>query len=96
MVYEWEAGKARANLRKHGVSFEDASTVFLDPLALTYPDPDHSDTEEREVTIGLTSTRRALFVSHCARGANIRIISARKASKRERRQYEEGSDQETQ
>jgi uncharacterized DUF497 family protein len=95
VVYEWEAKKAKANLRKHGASFEDASTIFLDPLALTFLDPDHSDAEEREVTIGLTSGGQVLFVSHCARGANIRIISARKATKRERRQYEEGSDEET-
>ena len=96
MVYEWEAKKAKANLGKHGASFEDASTVFLDPLALTFPDPDHSDSEEREVTIGLTSIGQVLFVSHCARGANLRIISARKATKRERRQYEEGSNEEAQ
>ncbi len=90
MIYEWDAEKAKANLRKHGVSFEDAATVFLDSLALTFPDPYHSGGEEREITIGHSTTRRVVFVSHCQRGSRVRIISARKATRRERKQYEEG------
>ena len=90
MVYEWHAAKAKANLQKHGVSFDDAATVFLDPLASTYPDPYHSGEEEREITIGRTAGHRIVFVSHCQRGNRLRIISARRATRRERSQYEEG------
>ena len=93
MIYEWHAGKAAANLKKHGVSFEDASTVFLDPLAMTFPDPDDKADEHREITIGHTMRQKLLFVSHCERGARIRIISARLATRSERRQYEEGLDE---
>jgi hypothetical protein len=82
--------KVKANLRKHGVSFEEAATVFLDPLAITFPDPDHSDEEVREITIGLTTKHRVVFVSHSQRRHRTRIISARKATQKERRQYEEG------
>lgn len=63
MIYEWDPEKAEANLRKHGVSFEEAATVFLDPLAVTYPDPDHSDEEDRKITIGDSVKQRVLFVS---------------------------------
>ena len=90
MVYEWHAEKAKGNLRKHGVSFEEAATVFLDPLALTFPDPSHSGGEEREITIGHSAGHQVVFVSHCQRGNRVRIISARKATRRERKQYEEG------
>ena len=90
MVYEWNAAKAKANIEKHGVSFDEAATVFLDPLALTFPDPYHSGGEEREITIGYTVGGEVVFVSHCQRGEPVRIISARKATRRERRQYEEG------
>lgn len=90
MIYEWDAEKAKANLRKHGVSFEEAATVFLDPLALTFPDPYHSGGEEREITIGHSTTVQVVFVAHCRRGNRVRIISARKATRRERKQYEEG------
>ncbi|MEK7408674.1 MAG: BrnT family toxin [Acidobacteriota bacterium] len=90
MVYEWNAAKAKANTQKHAVSFDEAATVFLDPLALTFPDPDHSGGEEREITIGYTNGHRVVFVSHCQRGDRIRIISVRKATRTERRQYEEG------
>ena len=86
MTYEWDSSKADANLRKHGVSFAEAASVFLDPLALTFEDPDHSDEENREITIGVSSRERALFVSHCLRGDRIRIISARKATPREKKQ----------
>ncbi|MBI2370155.1 MAG: BrnT family toxin [Deltaproteobacteria bacterium] len=87
MTYEWDAIKADANLRKHGVSFAEAASVFLDPMALTFDDPDHSDEEDREVTIGVSTKQRVLFVAHSARGDRTRIISARKATQRERRQY---------
>lgn len=91
MIYEWDTGKASANLRKHDVSFEDAATVFLDPLAMTFPDPDHSGGEKREITIGHSARHRVVFLSHCQRGSRIRIISARKATRGERKQYEEGT-----
>ena len=90
MVYEWDAKKARGNRRKHRISFEEAATVFLDPLALTFPDPDHSIGEEREITIGRSSRQQVVFVSHCRRGDRVRIISARKTTRGERKQYEEG------
>jgi uncharacterized protein len=89
VVYEWNVGKAKANILNHGVSFDEAATVFLDPLALTFPDPYHS-AEEREITIGYTAGHQVVFVSHCQRGDHVRIISARKATRRERRHYEEG------
>jgi len=90
VIYEWDAEKAKGNLRKHRISFEDAATVFLDPLALTFPDPDHSGGEDREITIGRSSRQQVEFVSHCQRGDRVRIISARKATRGEHRQYEEG------
>ena len=89
MRFEWDA-KARANLRKHGVSFEEASTVFYDELAATGADPDHSVGEARFVTFGVSSDNRLLVVSHADRGDTIRIISARTATPPERRIYEEG------
>lgn len=88
VIYEWDTAKAAANFRKHKASFAEAASVFLDPLALTFPEPDYSDEEEREITIGFSSKQRALFVSHCGRGDRIRIISARKATRKERLQYE--------
>jgi uncharacterized protein len=93
VIYEWDSKKAKANLRKHKVSFEEAATVFLDPLAITFSDPDHSEEEEREITIGLTAKSRVIFVAHCPRGDRIRIIGARRASRKERKQYEEGTYQ---
>lgn len=93
MNYEWDAKKAKTNLRKHGVSFEEAATVFLDPLAITFPDPDHSDEEARELTIGSTTKNRVVFVSHCPRGDRTRIIGARRTTRKERKQYEEGTYQ---
>jgi uncharacterized DUF497 family protein len=90
-VYEWHTAQASANLRKHGVSFEDAATVFLDPLALTFPDPVHSGEEARDITVGNTAGDRVVFVSHCQRGNRVRIIGAREATRRERRQYKKAS-----
>jgi hypothetical protein len=89
--FEWGPEKAAANVRKHGVSFQEAATVFADPLSLTYYDPDHSSEESRYLTVGLSRARRLLIIAHTDRGANIRIISARKATRREIRQYEEGT-----
>jgi len=94
VIYEWDPTKAKVNLRDHSVSFEEAVTVFLDPLAVTYPDPDHSEEEDREITIGHSVKQRALFISHCQRGDRIRIISARKATRKERKQHEEGIGEE--
>ena len=91
MIYEWDPNKARVNAHKHGVSFEEAATVFLDPLAVTYPDPDHSDEESREITIGHSARERLLFVSHVQRGDRLRIISGREATRKERKQHEEGT-----
>ena len=88
MFYECDPEKATANLRKHKVSFAEAASVFLDPLALTFSDPDHSHEEDRAITIGSSSKQRVLFVSHCERGDRVRIISARRATHKERLQYE--------
>jgi len=90
VIYEWDPEKAKANFRKHAVSFEEAATIFLDPVAVTYPDPDHSEEERREITIGQSGRQRVVFVSHIQRGDRLRIISARKATRRERKQHEEG------
>ena len=89
MVYEWDPKKAAASLHKHKVSFAEAASVFFDPFALTFHDPDHSHEEDREITIGLSARQRVLFVSHCEREDRTRIISARKATPKERSQYEE-------
>ncbi len=94
MIYEWDPKKAKANHRKHRVSFEEGATVFLDPLAVTYPDPDHSGEEFREITIGHSAKRRVVFLSHTQRGDRIRIIGARKVTPRERKQYEESISEE--
>jgi len=87
--FEWDPGKAAKNRWKHGVSFHEAATVFADQLAMTYHDPDHSITERRWVTVGMSSASRVLIVSHADRGENVRIISARKTTRRERKHYEE-------
>ena len=90
MRFEWEPRKAASNLRKHGVAFQEAATVFQDILALTGDDPDHSVDEDRMVTFGLSSRRRLLVVSHTVRRSRLRIISARPATPAERKIYEEG------
>jgi uncharacterized DUF497 family protein len=87
--FEWDPGKARENRRKHRVSFPEAASVFGDPLAITYPDPDHSLAEQRFITIGWSSAGRVLIVAHADRDENIRIISARKTTPSERKHYEE-------
>jgi uncharacterized DUF497 family protein len=91
MRYEWDPAKASRNERKHRVSFVEAATVFSDPLATTFDDPDHSSDEDRFITIGHSTAGRLLFVAHADRGAGIRIISARKATRKETHDYEEGA-----
>jgi len=93
--FEWDEKKAKQNLKKHKVSFEEASTVFADPLSLTIEDPLHSEEEERLIILGESHRRRLLVVSFTERGDNIRIISARVASPGERRNYEEGVQDQT-
>jgi hypothetical protein len=86
---EWQREKADANLRKHGVSFAEASTVFADPLSVLIPDPDHSAEEQRYLVLGLSNRRRLLVVAFTERLPRTRLISARPATGRERKQYEE-------
>ena len=88
MYFEWDPTKARRNLAKHRISFEEAATVFGDRLSITIEDPIHSSEEHRFVTIGISAQSRLLVVVHAERGENIRIISARRATKRERTIYE--------
>jgi hypothetical protein len=89
-VFEWDARKAESNARKHGVTFDEATTVFGDPLALLMTDPDHSREEERWVLLGLSSRRRLLVVAFSEQPPKTRLISARLAEPRERSDYEEG------
>jgi len=90
MEFEWDEDKAEINLSKHDVSFSEASTVFGDPLSSTQYDPDHSDDEDRYIIMGESSDGRLLLVSHTDRDDRIRIISARRATRRDRRTYEDG------
>ena len=89
MKFEWDESKAARNLRKHGVSFDEASTVFGDPLAITYPDPEHSLEEDRYLTFGHSSRGRLIVVSHTDRGDKIRPISAREMTRKEKNDYEQ-------
>lgn len=89
--FEWDARKAASNLRKHEVSFEEAMRVFGDPLAQIFDDPVYSDDERRELIVGHSSPRRLLIVSFVERGSAVRILSARRTTRRERRDYEEGT-----
>ena len=89
--FEWDEKKAKTNATKHGVGFEEAATVFADPLSLTIPDPAHSQAEERLIILGESHSGKLLVVVHTERGDNLRIISARRASRRERKNYEEGN-----
>jgi uncharacterized DUF497 family protein len=95
VTYEWDPAKAAANVQKHRVAFEEAASVFLDPAALTFSDPDHSEDEDRAITIGRSARQRVLFVALAERDDRIRIISARRATRREQKQYEEGIDEAT-
>ena len=86
--FEWDDDKAAINERKHGVTFIEALTVFLDPMAIIIPDPDHSDEEDREIILGYSDRGRLLIVSHTSRPPNLRIISARRPDSHERKQIE--------
>jgi len=89
VIYEWDPPKAAANERKHGVSFDEAKTVFLDPFAETFDDPDHSVDERRFITIGMTRQQRLVFVAHADGGLDrVRIISARTATRGESNAYQ--------
>jgi len=88
MQFEWDPEKAKRNLRKHRVSFDEAVTVFYDPLSATFDDPDHSMSEQRFITVGDSAQGRLLAVSHAERGKVVRIISARSATQGERKRHE--------
>jgi uncharacterized DUF497 family protein len=91
LQFDWDTGKSATNKKKHGISFEEAKTVFLDSNARLISDPDHSEVEDRFILLGLSESLRMLVVCHCYRedGSLIRIISARKASRNESKTYEE-------
>jgi len=88
-IFEWDPAKAEANFRKHRVTFHEASTVFGDPLNLLMADPDHSRDEERLILLGMSNRRKLLVVAFAERPPRTRLISARRATRHERRQYEE-------
>jgi uncharacterized protein len=88
--FEWDAAKAKINLGKHRISFEEATSTFYDALSVTIADPDHSVNESRFLLIGMTTTRRLVVVAHTDRGGRIRIINARRATRQERASYEKG------
>lgn len=92
MKFEWNAGKAASNLKKHGVSFEEAKSVFYDEFAVQFFDEDHSISEDRFIMLGMSSLANLLVVCHCEReqGITIRIISARRATAKESSHYEQG------
>lgn len=91
LLFEWDTDKAKKNIKVHGVSFDEASTVFKDNLSLTIYDPLHSEEEDRLILIGNSCKNRLLVIVHMERGDKIRIITARKATKKERKQYEENA-----
>ncbi len=90
--FEWDRRKADLNLKKHGISFQEAASIFADNLSITIPDPDHSASEARFLDLGLSHRNRLLVVSYTERGEIIRIISARRASRSERKGYENKTD----
>ena len=90
MEFEWNPDKATGNLEKHGISFQEAVTVFNDPLSITFPDPNHSIGESRDIIIGISRFGQLLIVAHTDLLERVRIISARKATRQEQRFYEEG------
>lgn len=90
MKFDWDENKADSNLSKHGIHFEEAKTIFDDPLYVDFYDPDHSDEEERYLMIGESSRGRLLIVSYTGKGDSIRLISAREVTRSEREAYEEG------
>ena len=89
LEFEWDPAKAEANLKEHGISFDEATTIFRDTLSITISDPDHSDYEDRFVDIGMSHRMQLLVVSYTERKDKIRIISARRATRAERKNYEE-------
>ena len=89
MLFEWDATKAESNLSKHDVSFDEALTIFYDPLAATFADSQHSGEEDRFVTIGYSERGRILVVCHVDRAGALRLISAREATRRERKRHED-------
>jgi uncharacterized protein len=91
LEFEWDPGKAEENIKKHGVGFDEALTVFADPSARIFDDPDHSNDETREIIIGYSKRQRLLLVSFTERAPKVRIISARRATKRERQDYEQSA-----
>ncbi len=91
LIFEWDEVKAKANLRKHKVSFEEGKTIFNEPFLFTFPNDKHPASEERYINIGLSANGRFLILTHTERQGKIRIISCRKATPRERRFYEESS-----
>lgn len=88
MEFEWDPAKAERNVKKHRVSFDEAITVFYDPIAATFDDPHHSERERRFITVGYSSRGRLLVVAHAERGESIRIISARLATAQESKRHE--------
>jgi len=94
-IFKWDINKAETNLKKHGVGFNEASTVFGDPLALLMPDPDHSISEMRYVLLGMSNRQRLLVVAFAERPPKTRLISARRDTKQVRRRYEENEESET-
>ncbi|MCJ7783526.1 MAG: BrnT family toxin [Desulfobacterales bacterium] len=92
LVFEWDPEKAKGNIETHGISFDEASTAFGDTLSLTIYDPLHSEQEDRFIVTGNSHKNRLLVVVHIERGQNVRIISARKATKKERKHYEENAE----
>lgn len=91
MIFEWDDNKSKTNLRNHKISFEEARSVFADPLSITVADPEHSEAEYRFIDIGMSEQRRLLVVSYTERARNIRIISARRALPVERRWHEKNN-----
>ena len=91
LQFEWDPEKARINKQKHGIPFHEAATVFADTLSVTFPDSAHSVGEERYITIGMSEFGKVLVISHIESGDTIRIISARQATRHERKYYEEES-----
>ena len=90
MKFEWDPHKADSNRLKHGVSFQEAASVLGDPLSITYHDPDHSATEHRFITVGMSQSGQVIMLAYTDRGGNIRIISSRRTTRQERKHYEEG------
>jgi uncharacterized protein len=88
MEFEWDPNKSAKNIKKHGVSFTEAATVFGDPLSTTFPDPDHSIQENRFIIVGSSNTGKLIVIAHIYRNNRVRIISARGATRRERKFYE--------